>query len=60
MSKILKEGFFFPPFFLLPWIALLFLVRVYNNHTEFSVEMSVHILYPKEQEILKGLMTQVN
>lgn len=57
MSKILKEGF---SYFLLPWMALLFLVRVYNNHTEFSVEMSVHILYPKEQEILKGLMTQVN
>lgn len=58
MSKILNEVFFF--FSLLPWIALLVLVRVYNNHTEFSVEMSVHILYPKEQEILKGLMTQVN
>lgn len=59
MSKSLKEGFFFP-FFLLPWIALLFVVRVYNNHTEISVQMSVHILYPKDQEILKGLMTQVN
>ena len=57
MSKILKEGF---SYFLLPWMELLFLVRVYNNHTEFSVEMSVHILYPKEQEILEGLMTQVN
>ena len=58
MSKILNEVFFFF-FSLLPWIALLFLARVYNNHTKSLVEMNVHILYPKEQEILKGLMTQV-